>query len=130
MNSEFRLPNIGVLNVSEALQSTLKEVLQAYTKGEEVVIRTFAARNGIRLPDPEKVTIKDRAALASQMILVHANIHKDDPADKPDEIVVQRSWCVDRRNGQEGFEETFPQVMLVHVRSSGALKVVIRDIKE
>lgn len=110
--------------VAKAMWETTLEITRRYTIAEETVIVAFAARHGIYLPSTTGV--RRRIEAYKKMELVHANISQG-PGIRSGRQVIQESWCVDRRNGYEGFEKTWPRARLTLLEDGKMVVEVVDD---
>lgn len=110
-----------------AMWETQMAIVSAYMAAEEQVIKTFCARSGIELPDLESVAM--RQALMPKVELVCAMGRPPDyDGIKP--VVIQESWCVDRRKGYTGHEHTWPRAQVVEHAGTLSVRIVDKEEKE
>lgn len=104
-----------LLNLQSPVVKALHEAnvgfLKAYMAAEEKVLLMFCERLGIVLPD--LTSLRLRIAMMPKVELVTATMEAPG-TDRTQPFVVQETWCVDRRNGYEGFERTWPRVQMVN----------------
>lgn len=114
------------------------DAMRSYAEAEQAVIFAFASRHGIDLTPMQAAiaqggqAIAARGKVASDIEIVHATVipQKEEDLSFEAERIIQESWCVDRRNGYQGYDKTYPRVQLVGKSTSLFVRIIDDPEKE